>query len=165
MVLYGHRDGYGGPFENLSKIKAGDSVYAQARNGGPIVRYVVDRVERQATLSSLTFDKTDLISYAVLVTSERGVFDNNQLIVVARALPVTDAAPTVPDLSAGVDTEAPFGLESLLGVASAVAAVLCFRYLNGRTRDGVRVLATAPIAVFAAIQLMLLLDAILPLTR
>jgi len=164
MVVLGHRDAYGGPFRKLSTMKNGDSIVVQARNGGPIVRYVVDRVERHLTLEAVALPQTDVVSYLLLATSEDGMFTGDQTIVVARALPVTDTGPVLPDLSANL-RPAPFGLEALLALASMAIAVLALSYLRVRSSVLVRVVVVAPPAAYAALQLLMSLDSILALTR
>ena len=164
MVVLGHRDAYGGPFHELATMKSGDSIVVQARNGGPIVRYLVDRVERHLTLESVALPQTDVVSYLLLATSEDGMFTGDQTVVVARALPVTEAAPVLPDLANDL-RPAPFGLEALLALASMAIAVLSFQYLRVRSSALVRVVVVVPPAAYAALRLLMSLDSILALTR
>lgn len=164
MVVLGHHEAYGGPFQQLAAMKSGDSIVAQARNGGPIVRYVVDRVERNTTLESVVLDKTDLVSYLLLATSEDGWFTGEQTVVVARALPVTNVDPVLPDLSADL-RPAPFGLEALLSLASIAIAVLGYQYMRVRSSVLVRVVAMVPPACYGALRLLMSFDSIFSLTR
>lgn len=164
MVVLGHRSAYGAPFAKLTMMVQGDSIVAQARNGGPIVRYVVDRVERNTKLSEVALDKTDLISYLLLVTSEEGWFNGDQTVVVARALPVTDTAPVVPDLEIENST-APFGLDALLALGSLAAGVVALQYLRSRTSMMVRLVVVLPPLVYGSVRVLLLFDSVLPPTR
>jgi len=163
MVILGHRSGYGAPFADISTMKNGDSIVAQARNGGPIVRYVVDRVEVDASLADLKLDKTDVVSYMLLATSD-GWLGDSFTVVVARALPVTDAEPVLPDL-ADVPRPAPFGLEALLAGGSLAAALLASQWLRGRASVLARVAVVAPPAVYGGIRLLIALDTVFALTR
>lgn len=165
MVLYGHRTAYGGPFADVVDLVNGDSIVVQARNGGPIVRYIVERVERNTHVVDIELPTTDQISYLLIVTSEPGLFDGDQSVVVARALPVTDADATVPDLSVDVGVAAPFGIDALLAIVSMFGAVIAVHYLRPRTSSMVMIAAAAPMALFAVIRLLMLFDSALPITR
>lgn len=164
MAIYGHRTAYGGPFERVVDLVSGDSVVVQARNSGPIVRYIVDRVERDTDVADIALEQTDLVSYLLLVTSEEGTFARGQAVVVARALPVTDTAPTVP-LLADVGGSVPFGIDGLLALGSLVIAVLTVRHLRGRVATGVLVAVAAPVLVYAVLRIVMLGDTVLALTR
>lgn len=165
IVVYGHRDAYGGPFDRIDTLVNGQSVVMQARNGGPIVKYLVDRVERDVDVADVTVDQTDLISYLLLVTSEPGTFADGQTVVVARALPVTDAAPTVPRLADVGAAAVPFGIDVLLALGSLVVAVLVAQQLRRRASTAVLLAVTTPIAVYAVLRLVMLADTVLPLAR
>jgi LPXTG-site transpeptidase (sortase) family protein len=165
MVVYGHRQAYGAPFAHLDQLEKGASIVAKARNG-PIVDYRVDRVERNTRLSEIELgDDTDSLSYLLLVTSEKGAFNGKQLIVIARALPLSDVAPLIPNLDNGPARALPFGIDVILGNAALVAAVLSWRFLRRRTSAMIRIAAVAPIAIFALVSFALMLDSVRPLTR
>lgn len=165
MAIFGHRTAYGGPFERVVDLAPGDSIVVQARNSGPIVRYIVDRVERDTDVGDLELDQTDLVSYLLLVTSEEGTFERGQAVVVARALPVTDSAPAVPLLADVGGSAVPFGIDGLLALGSLVAAMLLVHHLRGRARTGVLVAASAPVVVYACLRIVMLGDTVLALTR
>jgi LPXTG-site transpeptidase (sortase) family protein len=165
MVIYGHRHAYGAPFAKIDRLAKNASIIVKARNG-PIVEYRVDRVERNTTLKTVQLgDDTGSLSYLLLVSSENGVFNNKQIVVVARALPISDAAPLVPDLDDGPGRSLPFGIEVLLGNAALAAAVLAWLFLRRRTSAMVRVAAVAPMAVFGVVRIVLMLDSLRPITR
>jgi sortase A len=165
MVVYGHRNAYGGPFRKLTELKEGDSVVAQAASGGPIVEYVVQKVERHTQVSAIKLDKPDQIAYLLLVTAESGWFADDVSVVVARALPVTDAAPSAVDLSSGPDRGSPLSLALALGDVSAVGAALAWRFLKWRSSTAIRVLVVLPMALYAAISVMTALESILPIAN
>ena len=165
LVLFGHLSTYGSPFEKLAILTPGADIVMQARNGGPIVRYIVDRVERRRSLGDIVLDKTDVIAYALLVTSEDGLLSNSETIVVARALPVTEATPVAVDLTAGQDGGVPFGMEALLAFGSAAAAALAWMLLSRRMNVITSSLVVVPIALYAVIRVVMLVDNLLPLTR
>jgi LPXTG-site transpeptidase (sortase) family protein len=165
MVIYGHRHGYGAPFANLDRLAKGASIVVKARNG-PIVDYRVDRVERNTTLAAVKLgDDTKALSYLLLATSEDGTFNDKQLVVVARALPLSDATPLLPALDDRPARVLPFGIDVVLGNAALVAAVLAWRFLRRRASPSVRIAAVAPMAIFAAVRFALMLDSLRPLTR
>ncbi|MBI5087792.1 MAG: class E sortase [Actinobacteria bacterium] len=165
MVLFGHRTAYGGPFREVAALENGDSIVVQARNGGPIVRYIVDRVERDIGVDDVDLPKPGQIAYLVLVTNESGLLHADQTVVVARALPVTDATAVVPDLAETGDAPAPLGLEAILGAVALVGAALAIWYLRGRFSGVVVAVAAGPAAVFGIVQLLMLLDGMRPLAR
>ncbi len=164
MVVLGHRRAYGGPFGSLTKLTEGDSIVAQARNG-PIVDYRVQRVERATSLDTLELEDSDTLSYLVLVTSEAGWLNSEQLLVVARALPVSDVDPVVPDLTDGVERAGPFGVEALLVNAALAAAVLSWVFLRRRCSRPMAIAVVSPMAAFAVVRGLVLLDTVLPFTR
>lgn len=165
MVVYGHRHAYGGPFQEITELKEGDSVVAQAASGGPIVEYIVQRVERHIELGALKLEKPDQIAYLLLVTAEPGWFADDVSVVVARALPVTDTATVAVDLTNGPDRGSPLNLTLVLGNVSAVGAVLVWRFLKGRSSTAIRVLVVVPIALYAAILVMTALESVLPIAN
>jgi LPXTG-site transpeptidase (sortase) family protein len=165
MIVVGHRTTYGSPFKDLSRLKSGDSVVAQARNSGPIVKYIVDRVERHTSLAAVDLPNRDSIAYLVLVTSESRWTSNDQIVVVARALPVTSAEPTSPSLPDSIATEAPFGIDGLLAVGAGVASVLAWLFLRKRASTGVRVGLVAAGVAYAVLRLLMSLDSVLPIAR
>lgn len=164
MVVYGHRTTYGGPFRRVVELAKGDEIATQARNGGPIVQYVVDRVERHTRLADVKLEKPDKLAYAVLVTTETGLFNSDVVVVVARALPVTDAEPAVVDLGVEPDRGIPFGLGLLLGNGSAVGAVLAWRFLRDRASAGLRWIVLTPMVVLAALAFLGAVEWVFPLT-
>ena len=165
MVIYGHRSAYGGPFGEIADLAKNDEVVVQARNG-PIVKYIVDRVERRTRLASVDLGESpgDL-SYLLLVTAEGRWVDGDQIVVVARALPVTDAEPLLPNLGLGTDGSSPIGLQTLLAAAAVTAMVLSIGFLRGRARTGVIVMVVTPIALLAVIWQLLSFDGLLPFAR
>lgn len=163
MVVFGHRATYGGPFRRVVELTKGDAIDAQARSGGPIVEYLVDRVERHTRLADVKLDKVDRIAYAILVTAESGLFNNEVTVVVARALPVTDAEAATVDLGTGPDRGFPFGLGLLLGNASAVGAVLAWRFLRGRAGVGLRWMVLTPMVALALLAFFWSLEWVFPL--
>jgi sortase A len=165
MVVYGHRHAYGGPFRRIAELKEGDPVIAEAASGGPIVQYVVQRVERDVELAAIELDKVDQLAYLLLVTAEPGWFADDVTVVVARALPVTDAEPVTVDLADGPDGELPLSLGLVLGNLSAVGAVLAWRFLKERSSATVRALVVAPVALFAVVSIISALEMILPMAR
>ncbi len=165
MVLYGHRSTYGSPFEKVGRLVKGDEIVAKVRNDGPIVAYVVERVERHIRLSDIRLDKTEMLAYALLVTGEAGIFNNDVAVVVARALPVTATEPVVADLSAVPDRGFPFGLSAILGDLSALGGFLTWRFLRGRTSAGLRWIIITPIAVMSAITVLAATEWMLPVAR
>jgi LPXTG-site transpeptidase (sortase) family protein len=165
VVVYGHRDAYAGPFEKISTLVNGQQVVLQARNNGPIVKYIVDRVERDVDVADVVVEQTDLVSYLFLVTSEPGTFADGQTVVVARALPVTDTAPVVPRLADVGAGAVPFGIEALLALGSLVIAVLVVQHLRARASQTVLLAVATPVALYAVLRLVMLADTVLPLTR
>jgi LPXTG-site transpeptidase (sortase) family protein len=165
MVIYGHRHAYGAPFEQLDKLVKGDSIAVRAHNG-PIVDYRVDRVERHTLVKNVALGKdTDTLSYLVLVTSENGLFTDDQIVVVARALPLSEVKPLIPSLDDGPSRVVPFGIEVLLGNAALLAAVLAWRFTRQRASIAVRLAAVAPVAIFAVIRYVLMIDSLRSITR
>lgn len=165
LLVYGHREAYGGPFGDLDEVAVGGSIYARSRTG-PAVQYRVVEVLRRADLSSMQMpDDADQYAYVVLVTSERGWFEPSQLIVVGKALPVTEAAPRVPDPSDGPQRGLPFGIDALLANLAFVGAAMAWLFLRSRVGIGIRVAVVAPMLVLGFVRLMMTLDALLPLTR
>ena len=165
MVVYGHRHAYGAPFAKLDQLEAGASIIVKARNG-PIVDYRVDRVERDTTVKAVELaDDTDSLSYLLLVTSENGMLNDKQIVVVARALPISDAAPLVPTLDDDPARTLPYGVDVLLGNAAVVVAALAWMFLRSRTSVMVRLAAVAPMAIFGVVRLVLMLDSLRPITR
>ena len=138
---------------------------AQARNSGPIVRYVVDRVERNTSVSGVDLPNRDSIAYLLLVTNESRWTSTDQIVVVARALPLTDSPPAIPSLPAAIATEAPFGIDALLAVGAAVASILAWRFLRTRASVGVRVGLVGAGAAYAVVRLLMSLDSVLPIAR
>jgi LPXTG-site transpeptidase (sortase) family protein len=165
MVLFGHRTAYGGPFGDVADLANGDSIVVQARNGGPIVRYIVDRVERHVDVDDIDLPTPGKLAYLLLVTNESGLIHADQTVVIARALPVTDATAVVPDLGEPQDVPAPLGLELILGALALLGAGLAIWYLRGRFSGLVVAVAAGPAALFGVIQLMMLLDIVRPLAR
>jgi LPXTG-site transpeptidase (sortase) family protein len=165
MVIFGHRSSYGGPFRRAVELTQGDEIVAQTRNGGPIVKYVVDRVERHTRLADVTLDKLDEISYAVLVTAESGLLDGDVVVVVARALPVTDAPVSAIEFGTEPDRGFPVGFELLLGNASAVGAVLAWRYMRSRVSTGLRWIVVTPMVSVAVLALLGAVESVAPLVR
>jgi LPXTG-site transpeptidase (sortase) family protein len=165
MVVYGHRSAYGGPFRRISELAKDDQIVVQARSGGPIVQYVVASVERATTVGDVKLDKTDELAYLLLVTAEPGVFDDAVTVVVARALPVTDAAPVSVDLSDDPDRGFPFGIALLLGNVSAIGAILSFRFLSRRASPVILFLVVSPQALLAGILVLNAFETIRPLAR
>lgn len=164
MVIHGHRTLYGGPFRHIDQLLPNDEIVVQARTG-PIVKYVVQRVETDVDVATLALENTDLISYLILVTSEPGRTAAGEMAVVARALPLSDVAPVVPDLSAGVDSAPPLGVDTLLAIMSVAAAAAAWAYLRRRTSTPVIVLVMTPLVGYAWFVVALLVDGVGPLTR
>lgn len=165
MVIYGHRHAYGAPFAKLDRLEKGESIVVKARNG-PIVEYRVDRVERDTTLKNVQLgDDTDSLSYLLLVSSENGVFNDRQIVVVARALPISAAAPLVPSFDDLPGRSIPFGVEALLGNAALAAAVLAWWFLRRRASVMVCIAAVAPIGILAVVRIVLMVDSLRPITR
>ena len=99
------------------------------------------------------------------MTGERGWFDTGRAVVVARALPVTDAEPIVPDLDDELDVSPPFGIDAILALTALFGAVVSAQWLRGRTSPMVVFVAVAPMAVFGVIRVLLLFDSALPIAR
>jgi sortase A len=164
MVVFGHRTVYGAPFGRIDEMKTGDPVVIQARNGGPIVQYVVERVETDTRLEDLVLDD-DQFAYLVLVTNSSRWSGDEHTVVVASAYPVTDA-PTEPPLLSDVGrVEVPFGIDSLLGLAALAVAAVSWIFLRPRAPIGVRILVTAPIATLGVVRFLMLFDSVLPFAR
>lgn len=164
-VIFGHRRAYGGPFERVGALVKGQSIVVQTRSGGPITRYIVDRVETSTTLANVRLDNEERLSYLLLVTNESSWTSNEQTIVVARALPVTDADPTVPQLGGLSAQGLPFGLDTVGAVLAGVAATLSWTFLRGRTGTALRAAIVAPGAIYAVIGALMTLDGLLPMAR
>jgi LPXTG-site transpeptidase (sortase) family protein len=165
MVVCGHRNAYGGPFSRVTDLVEGDTIVAEAASGGPIVEYVVSRVERHTDLAAVKLDKPDRIAYLLLVTAEPGWFAGDVSVVVARALPVTDAEPAIIDLGETPDRGIPLSLPLVLGNVSVVGAVLAWRFLATRCTAVTRGLVVIPIALYAAITVVGALEAVLPIAN
>jgi len=164
-VIFGHRTAYGGPFERIDDLVNGQSVVVQTRSGGPITRYIVDRVERSTTLGAIRLDNDLGLAYLLLVTNESKWTSREQTIVVARALPVTDREPVIPQLGGLTPQGLPYGIDTLLAALAGVVAALSWGFLKGRTSTVLRVAIVIPSAGYAAIGIMLTLDGLLPLAR
>ena len=164
-VIFGHRTAYGGPFENIDELANGQSIVVQTRSGGPITRYIVDRVERSASLGAIELENDLGLAYLLLVTNESEWTSNEQTVVVARALPVTDNAAVIPQLGGVTATGLPYGVDTLLAALAGVAAALSWSFLRSRTSTAVRLGIVIPSAAFAAIGIMMTLDGLLPLAR
>jgi sortase A len=164
-VILGHRSAYGGPFARLDELVEGDTVVVQTRNGGPIVAYIVREVRTGDDAAELE-PVDDGVAQLVLVTSQRGWFDGGDIVVVASTLPVIDAEATAAAVDVGPsDRGAPFGLDAIVANAAAIAAALAWVGLRGRIRLGLRIATCLPIAFFALVSYLSLLDAVLPATR
>jgi len=163
-VVYGHRTAYGGPFEGVGDLLNGDSVVMQARNGGPITRYVVDRVERRVQPDDLDLPNADRIAYLLLVTSEPGLFADEMIVVVARALPVTAAASVIPEFGDPVGRDAPF-LDLLLVSSAVGGTLLAFGWIRRRVSPTLAIIVVAPIGTYAVLRLLLLADHAFALAR
>jgi sortase A len=165
MVVYGHRSAYGGPFRGISGLAKDDQIVVQARSGGPIVQYVVASVERNTSVGAVELDKSDELAYLLLVTAEPGFFDDAVTVVVARALPVTDAVPASVDLGDAPHRGFPLGIPLLLGNVSAIGAILSFRFLSRRTSPVILALVVVPQALLAGIFVLNAFETIRPLAR
>lgn len=163
MVMLGHRAGYGGPFARLDEIVPGDEVVVQARNG-PIVRYVVSDVLRDAQVADLPLID-DGRSHLALVTSEGDRLSGAQLVVMAESPPLNDDPAQLPDLRSAAFERQPLGIDTALFNIAAVGGALCWVFLRRRVGFVVAACITSPVAVAAALWLMLMLDAVRPLTR
>ncbi len=166
VVVYGHRSTNGSPFASIDKLVKGDTITFQARTG-PIVQYVVSEVVRNTSVSSVEFADTDDLSVLALVTSESGWHTREQVVVMARALPVTDVeTPTVPKLDdAEPGRGSPIGVDALLANLAAGGAALAWIFLRRRVGVVVLIIVIAPLAMTAALRLMLAADQLLPLAR
>lgn len=165
MVVYGHRSAYGGPFAKNGSLVPGAEVVIQARNG-PIVKYIVDRVERNTRVADVALGQDPgALAYLLLVSGEGTWTSGGQTVVVARALPVTDAAPVLADLSGGPARSVPITVETLLGLGALATAVLGAAFLRRRASTVVVVVAILPAAALATIWLLISFEALLPIAR
>jgi LPXTG-site transpeptidase (sortase) family protein len=165
MVVFGHRDAYGGPFFDLAQLASGDKIVVQARSGGPIAEYTVIETRRNVRLAEVELEEPEKWAYLVLVTSEEGFLNDDQTLVIARNAPVNDIDAVVADLGRGPDRAVPLGIDTLLFNAAAVGAALTFVALRRRVGLVVAVSLIVPIAAVAVMRLLFAVDSILPLTR
>ena len=165
MVVYGHRRAYGGPFAKNGTLQRGAEVVIQARNG-PIVKYVVDRVERNTRVADVVLgDDPGALAYLLLVSGEGTWTSGEQMVVVARALPVTDTAAVLPDLSGGPTRSVPVTIESLLALGALATAALGGSFLRRRAGVVVIVAAVLPAVAVATIWLLISFESLLPIAR
>lgn len=164
-VVFGHRRAYGGPFERIDELANGQSIVVQTRSGGPITRYIVDRVEKGSSLAAVELSNEDVIAYLLLVTNESSWTSNEQTIVIARALPVTDSEATTPQLAALTARGLPYGLDTLVAALAGLAAALSWVFLRGRTGLAIRIAVVAPSSIYCVIGVLSTLDSLLPLAR
>jgi LPXTG-site transpeptidase (sortase) family protein len=165
MVVYGHRTAFGGPFEKNATLKNGDEIVIQARNG-PIVKYIVDRVERDTRVTDVALgDDPGALAYLLLVNGEDRWTSGAQTVVVARSLPVTDADAVIPDLSVGPQRAVPITVETLLALGALASAVLGAAFLRGRANTVVIVAAALPAVALAALWLLISFESLLPIAR
>lgn len=165
MVVYGHRSAYGGPFAKNGSLVSGAEVIIQARNG-PIVKYVVDRVERKTRVADVVLgDDPGALAYLLLVSGEGTWTSGDQTVVVARSLPVTDAPPVLPLLGDGPGRSVPVTVETLLALGALASAVLAAAFLRRRASTVVIVVAVLPVLALATIWLLISIEALLPIAR
>jgi len=165
MLVYGHRDAYGAPFERLDKLVAGNAIYTQARNG-PAIKYQVTDVLRHTRIGQWKppADTKDL-SYLVMVTSEGGWFQTDQLVVIAKALPVSQTPARIANLQTGEMNGRVWMAHLALAVLALFASLGAWRFLDGRAGRGVRLAAILAVAGLGTVALLMALDSFLPLVR
>jgi LPXTG-site transpeptidase (sortase) family protein len=165
MLVYGHREAYGAPFEHLDRVAKGTAIYTQARNG-PVIKYQVTDVLRRTAIAEwkVPADTTDL-SYLLLVTSEGGWFQHDQIVVIAKSLPVSQTPARIADLSTGEMSGRAWIAHFGLAVVALLGAVGSWRFLRGRAGNGVRLTAIGAMAVLAIVEVLMALDSLLPLVR
>ena len=164
MAVFGHRNAYGGPFLALNNLVIGDSIVVQARNG-PIIRYDVVSVQANTAVASVLFEDPQAWSYLALVTSEPGLLNSKQFVVVARSAPINNVAAVVPDLARGPQRAVPLGIDALLFNVALIGAALAWVFLRTRMRSVTAIIIISPIAFVAVVRLLMALDSSLPLTR
>jgi LPXTG-site transpeptidase (sortase) family protein len=165
MLVYGHRDAYGAPFERVERLVAGNAIYTQARNG-PAIKYQVTEVLRHTTISKWKPpDDTKDLSYMVLVTSEGGWFERDQLVVIAKALPVSQSPARIADLTTGEMNGRAWMAHLALALLALLACIGAWRFLEGRAGRGVRLATILAAAALGIVSLLMALDSLLPLVR
>jgi len=165
MLVYGHREAYGAPFEHLDRVAKGTAIYTQARNG-PVMKYQVTDVLRAASIVDWKAPSdTEDLSYLLLVTSEGGWFEHDQIVVIAKSLPVSETPARIANLQTG-EMSGRAGIAHLgLAVVALLGAVGSWRFLRGRAGNGVRLTAIGAMAVLAIVAVLMALDSLLPLVR
>lgn len=159
-VILGHFHRYGGPFRALERVKQGDPVFAQLRNG-PVQQFIVTSVVRVGGgASRLLAPSTDV--RLTLVTSA-GRFTSDRLVVTA----VLGTAGELADDARGFEPRRPAVIFSP-GMGGAYLAVLAglasLAWLRGRHRLGLALALSAP-ALFVGVILGLRnLELLLPAT-
>jgi sortase A len=168
LVVFGHREVYGGPFRNLPQLRQGDPIFLEARNKAPVIQYAVDSVYRQVDGTTPTIPVANVGSATlVLVTSGDGWLDRSQIIVTATA-PATVAdgsAPNVDGSLAADRDQTPASLELLLANLVLACAVLVWKLLRSRRKSALAYLVTSPIVALALITFAMFADSLLPVTR
>lgn len=167
-MIVGHRRDYGGPFDRIPELVAGDSIVVQARNLKPVDYRVVavrsmttDPRETPALLGPLTAPAT---SRLLLVTGTGAWFDRGVFVVVADATVPGDEAPERLEPRIAPRGSSVIGPVLLGGVLAALAAVLCAIGLGGHRSRWPRIVCLIPVVSLSVILgLMTLEQAFAPL--
>jgi sortase A len=160
-VVLGHRDGWGGPFERLPQLHAGDLIAVQTPTPDGLSQTAVYRVlstTRVAGNDTAPFVRSN--DYRLtLVTGEGGRFSKDRVVVTAVSGKTKDvqapAANTRATTSAGRITTNPSTVLALIAILGALGAWL---FLRRRYHRAVAILVVAPLATLALIGALLSLD-------
>jgi len=170
VVVLGHHSRFGGPFNDLAQLGAGDSIFLQAKNG-PVTEYdVVCNLVVDSGRSPYLIPGTD--SRLVLVTGSGGLFSGKRRVVVASTEP-PPGSPSCPSPAGLEAAEAVPSLEpdrgslivnrdALLFYAALTVTIVVGRYLRRRYRPMAAAVALAPLVALTAVMALGLLDRILP---
>lgn len=169
VVIFGHRSIYGAPFKGIGSLKAGDSVYLEARNKAPVIEYTVRSVasvsEQSAALGLAPV--ADNSSMLVLVTSSSGRFGNGSVVVTATAVDSVAGGPAVPRAVSlqATDPDEPAGVYLLYANLGIIASAVMWRLLHTRGRSMLATAVLCPVVIVAFLWLALFTDGLLAATR
>jgi LPXTG-site transpeptidase (sortase) family protein len=162
-VVFGHRHGWGAPFEKLNKLVVGDQLVFQPKNALPLLFKVVSTARVADTDTAPFAPSTD--HRLTLVTGTSDWTGLGRLVVTAVSGKV--AEPTASGGAAVGPRRRGVVLPALAGLLAAVSAVVVgIIWLRRRgTSAGVTAVVVAPFVLAAGVALLLQVDSVLPPLR
>jgi sortase A len=166
-VVYGHRQRFGAPFNGLTTLRKGDSIFVRPKGTDEVVKYIVDDV-RRGTDASIGFLSPQDGVHLTLVTSSGGPLSADHVVVSATAnAPVTRPPQATKAPVAPTSFEPRSGLVSrgfLLALGWLIVGMLVVFGLRRGYPTVVVVAASIAPLVLAAALLWLEVDRWLPAT-